>query len=348
MTNHKLEQREKKLLNTKEHSLVLHADSDGFGVGNEDLDFNCFENYKEASHAILKYLHNQFDFDLWMTTRVKDKDWVILEASDNDYGVKSGDVYKWQDSFCSRMVEEKGPNIALNVADVPEYLEAEIGKQFPIGSYVGLPMYTETGELFGTLCAIDPSSQSFNVDKDFPRIQMFARLLASLLNSELKVAEQEREIVGVRKTAQHDELTGLLNRSGWAASVEREQKRLETFENPITVFTLDLDGLKAVNDTLGHFKGDELLKGAANCLLSSVRESDVVARLGGDEFAILAVECGLRRSDQLFHRLRKAFFDKSISVSIGQAVHRSNETITETINRADKDMCLLKKWKYLK
>jgi len=346
MTNHKLDSQKKKS-DIQEENIVLQAASDKLVVTNDGFDWTCFTNYKEASHAILKYLHTQFDLDLWMTTRVKDNDWIVLETSNNDYGVKSGDIYKWQDSFCSRMVKEKGTNVALNVEDVPEYLDAKIGKQFSIGSYIGLPVYTETGELFGTLCAIDPSPQTFNVAKKFPQVQVFARLLGSLLNSELKVAEQEREIVGVLKTAHHDELTGLLNRSGWDTAVKREQTRLETFKNSITVFTFDLDGLKVINDTFGHFKGDELLKETAECLLSCVRESDVVARFGGDEFAILAVECSVSKSDEIFQRLRKAFFDKKISVSIGQAVNRPNETLIETIDRADKDLCLLKKWKHL-
>jgi len=309
-------------------------------------DFDCFENYAEASRAILKYLRVKFDFDLWMVTQVNGDDWIVLEASDNGYGVKLGDIYKWQDSFCSRMVEAKGPNIALNVKDVPEYLEAEIGKQFQIGSYVGLPLYTREGNLFGTLCAIDPYPQKVNINKEFPQIKILARLLTSMLASELKVVEQKGQIASFREEAHRDELTGLLNRRGWDVAVKREQSLLDEFNNSITVFTFDLDGLKTINDTLGHFKGDELLKGAAECLLLSVRDSDVVARLGGDEFAILAVECGLNKSDQIFHRLRKAFFNKKISVSIGQAVHRSDESLIETIDRADKDMCRLKQWKH--
>jgi len=311
----------------------------------KNFDYSCFTNYQEASHVILKHLHAEFNFDLWMTTRVKNQDWIILEVSENRYDVRSGDVYQWQDSFCSRMVEGKGPNVALNVDCVPEYLEAKIRNQFSIGSYLGLPMYSEEGVLLGTLCAIDPSSQTFNIKKELPQVQMFSRILASFLNSEMKTIEHEKEIAGIREIAHYDELTGLLNRGGWGAAVKRKKKYLESDSSPLSVFTFDLDGLKVINDTLGHFKGDELLKDTAECLLSSIRESDVVARLGGDEFAILAVKCGLNEADRIFQRLRQAFFDKKISVSIGHAIRRSGESLNDTINRADMDMCLLKKWK---
>jgi len=192
----------------------------------QDFDFVCFADYEEASRAIIKHLKAQFDFDLWMVTCVKGDDWIVLEASANDYGVKSGDVYNWHDSFCSRMVEAKGPNVAPNVEDVPAYVEAEIGKQFRIGSYIGLPMYTEQGVLFGTLCAIDPSTQTFNIEKDFPQIKILARILTSLLNSELKNVEQKSEIAGIRKIAHRDQLTGLLNRRGWDAALKRQHRRL--------------------------------------------------------------------------------------------------------------------------
>jgi len=211
----------------------------------QELDFVCFADYAEASRAILKHLRSQFNFDLWMVTQVKGDDWIVLEASENGYGVKSGDVYNWHDSFCSRMVKAKGPNVAPKVEDVPAYVEAEIGKQFRIGSYIGLPMYTEEGVLFGTLCAIDPSTQNFNTQKDFPQIKILARILTSLLNSELKNIEQESEIDGIRKIAHLDKLTGLLNRRGWDAALKREHRRLNNLKSPSTVFTFDLDGLKS-------------------------------------------------------------------------------------------------------
>ena len=88
--------------------------------------------------------------------------------------------------------------------------------------------------------------------------------------------------------ARHDGLTGLANRSVLLEKTEEALARLRRHGSPFTVFMLDLDLFKIVNDFLGHPTGDTLLKVVAARLLACTRETDTVARLGGDEFAILA------------------------------------------------------------
>jgi diguanylate cyclase (GGDEF)-like protein/PAS domain S-box-containing protein len=88
--------------------------------------------------------------------------------------------------------------------------------------------------------------------------------------------------------ARHDGLTGLANRSVLLEKMEEALARLRRHGSPFTVFMLDLDLFKIVNDSLGHPTGDALLKVVAARLLACTRETDTVARLGGDEFAILA------------------------------------------------------------
>ena len=87
--------------------------------------------------------------------------------------------------------------------------------------------------------------------------------------------------------AQHDLLTGLANRALFSEKLEEAAKRLKRHSTNFTVLMLDLDKFKAVNDTLGHPAGDQLLVEVARRLQSSLRDTDVVARLGGDEFAII-------------------------------------------------------------
>ncbi|MDZ4131954.1 MAG: diguanylate cyclase, partial [Dethiobacteria bacterium] len=88
----------------------------------------------------------------------------------------------------------------------------------------------------------------------------------------------------VRYMSFHDSLTGLYNR----VYLEQEMARLDTARQlPISIIMADLNGLKLVNDTYGHEKGDILLKTAAEVITRSCREEDIIARWGGDEFTIL-------------------------------------------------------------
>ena len=87
--------------------------------------------------------------------------------------------------------------------------------------------------------------------------------------------------------AHHDLLTGLPNRAFFTEKMEDAVARYRRHAEPFSVFMLDLDKFKNVNDSLGHPAGDQLLKEAAQRLKSSLRETDVLARLGGDEFAII-------------------------------------------------------------
>ncbi len=91
----------------------------------------------------------------------------------------------------------------------------------------------------------------------------------------------------IRFLAHHDVLTGLSNRAYFTEQLEGAVARLQRHGEPFSVFMMDLDKFKNVNDTLGHPAGDELLRETAQRLQSSLRETDVLARLGGDEFAII-------------------------------------------------------------
>lgn len=91
----------------------------------------------------------------------------------------------------------------------------------------------------------------------------------------------------LRHMADHDPLTGLLNRRGLEAELERHVAHVNRYGDRGALLVLDLDHFKAVNDTLGHEAGDRLIVTVAALLKSRLRSSDAVARLGGDEFAIL-------------------------------------------------------------
>ena len=89
------------------------------------LNVTAFKDFESASQAVLEYLQDRFGFALWMTTRTNEPHWIVLQSSDRAYGVTRGAVFRWADSFCSRMVQGLGPQIAVNAAE-----DFEVRKQW--------------------------------------------------------------------------------------------------------------------------------------------------------------------------------------------------------------------------
>ncbi|HEV3000773.1 MAG TPA: EAL domain-containing protein [Solirubrobacteraceae bacterium] len=99
--------------------------------------------------------------------------------------------------------------------------------------------------------------------------------------------------------ADHDSLTGLLNRRRFDQELERQLAHTRRYGNPATLLMLDLDHFKVVNDTFGHAVGDELISRLADALRDRVRTTDIVARLGGDEFGLLLPETTVEQAETL-------------------------------------------------
>jgi diguanylate cyclase (GGDEF)-like protein len=104
----------------------------------------------------------------------------------------------------------------------------------------------------------------------------------------LDITAQKRAESQITYMARHDGLTGLANRAVLLEKMEEALARLRRHGSRFTIFMLDLDLFKMVNDSLGHPIGDELLKVVASRLSECIRDTDTVVRLGGDEFAVLA------------------------------------------------------------
>ncbi len=303
------------------------------------MDQSAFSDFPTAATAVLQFLQGRLGFDLWMVTRVLDDDWVVLNAVDTGYGVESGDVFKWSDSFCSRMVAGVGPRVAPRSQEVPSYAEAPIGDEYSIRAYIGVPLTRADGTLFGTLCAVDPDEQKDEILAEQPMVELLAQLLSTVLERDLVVGQIERRSQQLEDLAMLDGLTGLPNRRAWDGALAREEQRCQRFGHPAAIVSVDLDGLKHTNDTHGHEVGDDLLRRAATALHSAIRVHDTAARTGGDEFALLAAECAADDVPALVSRVTDAFADAGIDASIGYGARRPGSGSLEAAWRAaDADM----------
>jgi diguanylate cyclase (GGDEF)-like protein len=145
--------------------------------------------------------------------------------------------------------------------------------------------------------------------------------------------------------AQHDDLTGLINRREFEVRLERSLKSVHESGAQHVLCYLDLDQFKLVNDSCGHSAGDELLRQVSVLLANRMRDRDTLARLGGDEFGLLLENCSLADANQITNTLLKLVQDYrfihddkifNIGVSIGVVVINTNfENVSDVIHAAD-------------
>ncbi len=114
------------------------------------------------------------------------------------------------------------------------------------------------------------------------------------------VTEQKHYEDQLKYLSLHNQLTGLYNRVYFENGIDRLGS---SREHPITIISIDLDGLKLVNDTVGHERGDQLLIACANVLKKSLRSSDTLARVGGDEFVALLPRTDSKTGEDIAMRI---------------------------------------------
>jgi diguanylate cyclase (GGDEF)-like protein len=162
-----------------------------------------------------------------------------------------------------------------------------------------------------------------------------------------KVARLQERVEQLDQLAHQDSLINLPNRRGFMRELERLIARVDRYGIHAAMLFVDLDGLKMINDTLGHRAGDEALIQVAGLLSKGVRHSDVVARIGGDEFGILLESSDEAAAHETAGRLIEqisaceVMHDGEVlplSVAIGVGMIDSLDTAEAVMERADEAM----------
>lgn len=301
-----------------------------------------FSDFAAAAHAVLTMLRDRTHLRLWMVTRAVGEDQIVLKSENSPHGgysVLPGVVLDWGGSLCSEMVAGRGPFVAPRVADVPSYAAAHNrGGAARIEAYVGVPLHNADGTLFGTLCGFDPEPQPDSLKAEEQLVLLQAQLLATVLGAELDQEQQRRRAERAEAAANRDVLTNLWNRRGWDDLLAIEESRSARYGHSGAVLVIDLNGLKAVNDSRGHAAGDDMLRDCAAVLADTARDSDVVARLGGDEFGVLAVEIDPSRGAALADRITQALAKASVDAAIGLGVRAADGSLHTAWQIADAAM----------
>lgn len=165
---------------------------------------------------------------------------------------------------------------------------------------------------------------------------------------EINIDEKKKEEDRLKSIGFHDSLTLLHNRTFFDEEIETLSKQIKrNLLNPYTVFMIDINGLKFVNDNFGHGMGDKLLKIVADIIKESIRETDDSYRLGGDEFAIIARNCDENTAKNIGKRIQNNInkYNKVnekasiyVSISKGYATSDGKEMPKSLLKRADKLM----------
>ena len=142
----------------------------------------------------------------------------------------------------------------------------------------------------------------------------------------------------LRHLSTHDSMTDLYNRHFFHVEIKRIQ---ESRLFPVSIVSVDVNGLKLVNDNFGHDAGDEVIIKTARLLRESFRNEDIIARLGGDEFVVLLPETNENEANEIISRLRSNIEkqnDKSFSLSIGAATGQKDCSLSYLMYQADESM----------
>lgn len=176
-----------------------------------------------------------------------------------------------------------------------------------------------------------------------------ARLVARLNRKNQQLREISEQL---RLMATTDKLTGAFNRRKFTAIVHHEMQRSQRYQQPLSLILFDIDHFKQVNDRLGHQVGDLVLAELAGLVRQSIRLSDSLTRWGGEEFIVLSPGIGLDQAVGLAEKLREKVAEHSfghanegtgdallppgsVTISLGVAQFRLDETSDQLINRAD-------------
>ncbi len=207
------------------------------------------------------------------------------------------------------------------------------------------------------VCAIKQAEEDLKQANEFLEVQVTQRTSElKSANEKLKQDLEERKRVeqNIRHMAHHDALTGLPNRALFRDRLTHAMAQADRYHQILAVLFLDLDRFKAINDTLGHNVGDQLLKIAAERLRSCVRDCDTVARLGGDEFTIIVddiveVKDAAIVAQKILDTLSQPFnlhgHEVFISVSIGLTLYpNDDENADNLLRNADSAMYRAKEY----
>jgi len=288
--------------------------------------------YKKAGAIIKKF----YNFDKMTLATFKEEESRELhieyvEGLEADYSI--GHLIPIDGSLFQKVVDNS------QTLSLPDYEQAGIQYRFrpddlplfPFRSCLGVPLDFGRKRLGGILL------ESFKVNnfaiEEVETLSFLGKNLSEII-SRIRVHQIMKELALI------DGLTGIYNQRAFKERFTTEIERCRRFKTSMTLFVLDLDNFKRINDTHGHLFGDFLLKKTASIIQSSVRSIDIACRCGGEEFAVILVNADKRScltsAERIRSNIQNFSFDKDkisekITVSIGISEYQIDGNDLQTI-----------------
>ncbi|MFA4839414.1 MAG: diguanylate cyclase [Candidatus Neomarinimicrobiota bacterium] len=282
------------------------------------LGVDLLDLYKKAGAIIKKF----YNFDKMTLATFKEEESrelriEYIEGLEADYSI--GHLIPVDGSLFQKVVDNG------QILSLPDYEQAGVQHRFrpddlplfPFRSCLGVPLDFGRKRFGGILL------ESFKVNnfasEEAETLLFLGKNLSEIINR-IRMHQLMKELALI------DGLTGIYNQRAFKERFATEIERCRRFKISMTLFVLDLDNFKRINDTHGHLFGDFLLKKTASIIQSSVRSIDIVCRCGGEEFAVILVNADKRScltsAERIRSNIQNFSFDKDkisekITVSIG-------------------------------
>ncbi len=291
-------------------------------------------HYRQQSEKLKKIntLYQRMAGVLDLTAMIEAYSIWLMEFIDHELIGYNNPCRQRMHMFCSY----HGPKRRQAIQLAQEILEQPIEQEIPLTQADGFHIHKwgfNTPDCYGLLVMLRKGKPLTEEELDFidESLAIFAEPLKRALEYEEVFAQ-----------ARKDSLTGLSNRFVFEERIGSIVEQAKRHGHPLTLASLDLDHFKAVNDSMGHMKGDQVLKQVAEILKNQVRLTDLLVRMGGDEFLLVLPDTSIRDARYLAERLCLAVEELNIvtdagklAVSIGLSEWEAGMNIDDWMERAD-------------
>jgi len=252
-----------------------------------------------------------------------------------------------QSKDSGNLINKNGVFVFSKAITSKTFKQDNIGYSFVLGSGdLTLVSYMSSDSDNGKLFTQSFLLSELMIIKNSYYLYIFTLLISIIISVLVAINKNEKD--EIKYFSEYDVMTGVYNRRAGFEKLSQLYKNIGRENGIISVCFIDINGLKEVNDALGHETGDELILSVIASLKNNIRNHDFVARLGGDEFLIIFEGLNESKSEEIWGRIIKEYNEVNetenrrylISVSHGIEVFRcdSNQFIDEIVNNADEKM----------